>query len=227
MSDADEDRDSLSPHPFGMPDHRQVRPWLIAGGAALLVVVLAVAGFVLLHRPAHQTPGPAAPPGPVASQSASSAVATLTTASQAASSASIGSTATTPSPGASSTQPAAPAPSGARLETLAAQPQNTIALIVVPRGFAGADFSVVLVPYGLGASGAAGGVLVAKVVSSKPGGPAARSLKQDFVGQNVALYCTPAILSTVSSGGRWQGTIHVRPQGDVGVLLLTQVARAK
>lgn len=217
MAENDEDRDSLAPHPFGMPEERRYQPWILVVAIAVVIVVALVAigvGVYLLRKPAG---GPARRSVPGASGQGASAPASAAPQSSASAIAS----------GAIDSSAGVPAASGSKLATLDTPPEHTVAMVVVPRGFQGADFAVVFTPYGLGPSGPAGGVLVAKILSSKPIGSQAKSLRHDFAGQNVTLYCTPAQLSAITDGGRYQGTMRVRPQGDVGVMLLVRASPAQ
>lgn len=213
MADNEDDRDSLAPHPFGMPEettHRRTITIVMAVAVAV-VLLLAVGTGAMLLRPKVR-PKPTPPP---AAQTGTSPTGSAEVSASSVASGSV--VASNPS-GAAGT---------ATLPTLQTPPEHTVAMIVVPRGFAGADFSVAFEPLGFGPAGSAGGLLMAKVLSSKPVGSAAASLQRDFSGRNVSLYCTPGQLTGMATGARYDGTIHVRPQGDVGVLILTQADRHK
>lgn len=221
MADKDDDRDSLAPHPFGMPEERRVPAWVVPVVAAAVGIVLLAGGVAVFVVTRHSTARPARSAGVTPpSHPASGSVATSALPS-ASGTESVAATTSTDASGVAVTlsQPAAP---GTKLHTLETPPDRTEALIVVPRGFSGADFTIVFTPYGLGPTGPTGGTLIAKVVSSKPVGSAARALRRGFAGDNVAMYCSPTVLASITGGGRYRGTLRVRPQGDVGVLLLTQ-----
>lgn len=100
-------------------------------------------------------------------------------------------------------------------------------MLVVPKGFTIASYGVVFRPYGWGPGGESGGRLLVKIVSSKATNASATSLKKNFAGRNVSVWCTPKAVAAVSGGGTFQGVLQVRPQGDVGVLYLAQARRVK
>ena len=100
-------------------------------------------------------------------------------------------------------------------------------MLVVPKGFTSATFAMVFQPYGWGPGGPQGGRLIAKVISSKPTNASAAALKQDFTGHNVSLWAPPQVTAGLKVGGTYKGTVQVKPQGDVGVLYLTNATLVK
>ena len=100
-------------------------------------------------------------------------------------------------------------------------------MLVVPKGFTPASYAVVFEPYGWGPGGQRGGRLVARIVSSKAANASATTLAKEFAGRNVMVWCAPKVAAAISGGGRYQGMLEVRPQGDVGVLYLAQAKLVK
>ena len=222
--DEDRDRDPLAPHPFGMPEERRVPVWVVpAAAAALGVLLLAVAlgAFALQHNSsggARPRPASGSPSGPTPSSEPKTPDVSTTSAVSGTATEGVTDASDTPSGTSGSPQPVA---AGSKLPALQAPPQGSVGLVLVPRGFAGAEFAIVFTPYGVGASGSAGGTLFAKVVSSKPSG-SKHAFAHDFTGEDLALYAPAGVLAAVTGGGRYKGMLQVRPQGDVGVLILTR-----
>ncbi len=123
--------------------------------------------------------------------------------------------------------PSAPAKQGSSLTTLTAPPEKTIGMIVVPKGFKGGTYAIEFEPYGWGPSGPAGGRLIAKILKSSAQDAGAKSLDKDFANRNATLWCAPDLAKTIKLGGKYTGTMDVRPQGDVGVLFLVKAEPAK
>jgi hypothetical protein len=208
------------------------RGWII-GGIVLAVLLVAAIGWALWPKPkpvdTAAKPAAATPSAPVSAVTSS----TLSTAAVPGSALSTsaaekpGATKRPTSPGAAPGTPGTPAAPGDKLVEIAAPPEKTIGMLVVPKGFTPATYGVVLQPFGWGPGGQAAGRLVAKIVSATPTNDSAKSLGKDFAGRNVSLWIAPPAAKVMVIGGTYQGVMEVKPQGDVGVLYLATAKRVK
>jgi len=208
---------------------RQARiGWEVAVGAIAVVVIVAGAAYALLGRgetrrqPAEKPAATApAPPQQSTTDASGSPVASRTVAGT-----------STPAPGGAPVDPTTkpiqrPAADGTPLAELAAPPVQTVALLVVPKGFKPATFRIVFQPYGWGPGGADGGRILIRIDSSQPTNASARALGKDFKGRNAAVWCAPADAKVLVRGGTYTGVLTVRPQGDVGSLYVSRARFVK
>lgn len=126
--------------------------------------------------------------------------------------------------GAKSVAPVEPVKQGDALKELKAPPERTIGMIVVPKGFKGAQYSVTFTPYGWGPAGSDGSRLVARISQSMPIDAGAKSLDRDFENRNATLWCSEALADRITVGGSYTGTMLVKPSGETGMLVLTEIA---
>lgn len=209
------------------------RTLIVAIGVALLLVaaiaIAAARGASPEPVAASTSEAPAAPkPSDDATRSDASVAGTApVTAQQGSKPAVPGKKNAKPAPGKGKAEPVAPAKVGSALTTLTAPPEKTIGMIVVPKGFSGGKYSITFKPFGWGPAGPDGGRLVAQIVSATASDSGAKSLDKDFGGRNATLWCGPEIAKAIKLGGSYAGTMMVRPQGDVGVLYLTEAKASK
>lgn len=197
------------------------RTWWIIGGVAVAAVL--VAGTLLTgpKRPGQQVSG-----GPSAEDV--SAVA-----------ASVAPTPARPNPGGSTAKastpatrvvdaddaaaPNAPLAAGAKLPSIDVAPAKTVAMIE-PKAASAGTYVVTFRPYG---SGPAGTVqrLVIRIDSSHPA--SAVKKRFDFVRRNALVQLTPEAAATIKAGGKYTGTLELRPQNGLLVLWLDDVVASK
>jgi len=208
---------------------RQTRiGWEVAVAAVVVVLIGAGIAYALLGRGDES-------PKPSGDASGLATVATPTPAADASTSASTSQTvATSPTPapgggtGGRTTRPAdKPARPGEPLAELSGPPRRTVGMLVVPKGFKDATFSIVFEPFGWGPGGPDGGRLLIRISSSKPTNSSAKALDKDFKGRNASVWVTPPEAKVLVKGGTYTGVLTVRPQGDVGTLYLSDVKSAK
>lgn len=120
-----------------------------------------------------------------------------------------------------------PAVAGQPLAELSAPPVQTVAMLVVPKGFRDATFGIVFQPFGWGPGGADGGRLLVKISSSEPTNASGKSLGKDFKARNASVWVSPPDARILVKGGTYTGVLTVRPQGDVGSLYLSKVRSVK
>lgn len=205
------------------------RRWWIGAGVVATLVALVGVGWWLWPDAGQDSPPPAtqnssiatASPVPPAAQVATATVSTPT----------AGQPPTSPAPGDSdrpgSAVPGSVAAQGEPLTEIVTPPEKTIGLVVVPKGFTEASYSVVFEPYGWGPGGQTSGRLAARIISAKPMGSGARALDQKLEGRNVSVWASSDVASVLTVGGRYEGVVEIRPQGDVGTLYLTSAERVR
>jgi len=112
-----------------------------------------------------------------------------------------------------------PVPVGEALQTLSEPPERSLWALSTDSCDAGVEIAVEFEPYGVGPS-SLGSSIVALVSDATPGSVDARvpALK----GRNVVLILGQV---SVTSGGRYSGTVITRKQGDRIVLVLQDVSR--
>lgn len=211
-------------------DRAAHRTIAIAVGAGVLVIALAVGGFLVARslggsssnaKPGAATSTDAEKSGQGGTGTGAGSAGQAVTAPVA--QGQVTQTASATPPGAKSGAPKAPAENGAALATLSAPPEHSVAMVVVPKGFKSGDYAVVFRPYGWGATGQAGGRLVVRIDSAKPLDAAAKSIDRDWKDRNAMVFVGPDVARVVAKGGTYKGTLRIRPQGDVGMLYLVKV----
>ncbi len=208
---------------------RQTRiGWEVVVGVVVVVLIGAGVAFSLLR-------GDAKPEKPAGKPTTTTPIPTQTPSSETAGSAPTSQTVATsgtPAPGGAPSNPAArpsekPAVQGQPLAELSAPPAQTVAMLVVPKGFKDATFGIVFEPYGWGPGGADGGRLLVKISSSEPTNASAKTLGKDFGSRNASVWVSPPDARILVKGGTYRGVLTVRPQGDVGSLYLSTVRSVK
>lgn len=119
-------------------------------------------------------------------------------------------------------RPTEPAEEGAELTTVTVPPPSTVAMLDIPEGFETARFNITFRPYGP-AMGPNGPSMVITIDEMDPLGGDTDEVK-DLSGLNAVCSTPPSVIERVAEGGMYSGVLEVRANGDVGVLVLTQVS---
>lgn len=200
--------------------------WVVA---ALIVLgaVLMISGVLLSRRQAASLPSDsrgASAETPPNSMGASTPAETRGAEGRVATAGTIATSAIAGGDASGTSVPSAPPATAAALPELGSSPPRTIAMVVVPRGFAGASYRVVFRPFGWAAGGSANGRLIMVVDSDQPTDSGAKALGQEFAKRNLMVWCTPECAAQIGRAGTYNGVLEVRPQGDVGLLYLTKAS---
>lgn len=213
----------------------RLSPMMIAGIVLAVAAVIAiVAGAAIARRGSgNPTPGSDQPHQGTSETSGLPALANdagvppTSTAGSGNAPASVNGGGASPSNPSLAVRPTAPVPKGSKVTSISAPPTQTVGMLVVPKGFKGAQYAVTFRPYGWGPGGAAGGRLVIRIDTSKAVDAGAKAYGKDFSGRNAIAFVVPSAAAAIKLGGTYTGQLLLRPQADVGVFYLLKATPKK
>jgi hypothetical protein len=91
-------------------------------------------------------------------------------------------------------------------------PEQTLTALKLPDGFTAGAYAVTFEPYGWGPEGESGKRLVILIVQAEP--DAGASGLPDITGKNAIVYVGSQAAGVVKAGGRYTGTLSVRPDSE-------------
>lgn len=126
---------------------------------------------------------------------------------------------TQPGQTAPGTRPTAPVAEGSSLATISTPPEQTLAMVDASKLGADATYAITFSPFGYGPP-QGGTTVVIRIATAEPNNESAKAM--DLNGRNML-----AVLgqqAEVAAGGTYTGTLTFRPQGDLLIPVIADVA---